>query len=222
MGYRLENKPVELNGIRKLTFVPNMKAGDVYRYRNYALRIFRDGEEAIDEDTARYLTSISTDRIILPRKLLYNNNTFKGYTMKLVSQKGAGKKIITTPKDDFIDCVEVLEADIKELSQKKVLLNAISPGYTLYNGELYLVNPAKYSILEADSNNIEKINKFQLHSLIVELISSELNKQDFSQASIKYLKGLMSLRDEDQNTSDFLYGLMGDQKNIKQFVKKIG
>lgn len=222
MGYRLENKPIDLSGIKKLTFVPSQKAGDVYHFRNYALRIFRDGEEAIDEDTARYLTSISTDRIILPRKLLYNNNTFKGYTMKLVSQKGAGKKIITTPKDDFIDCVEVLEADIKELSQKKVLLNAISPGYTLYNGELYLVNPAKYSILEADSNNIEKINKFQLHSLIVELISSELNKQDFSQASIKYLKGLMSLRDEDQNTSDFLYGLMGDQKNIKQFVKKIG
>lgn len=222
MGYRLENKPIDLSGIKKLTFVPSQKAGDVYHFRNYALRIFRDGEEAIDEDTARYLTSISTDRIILPRKLLYNNNTFKGYTMKLVSQKGAGKKIITTPKDDFIDCIEVLEADIKELSQKKVLLNAISPGYTLYNGELYLVNPAKYSILEADSNNIEKINKFQLHSLIVELISSELNKQDFSQASIKYLKGLMSLRDEDQNTSDFLYGLMGDQKNIKQFVKKIG
>ena len=222
MGYRLENKPIDLSGIKKLTFVPSQKAGDVYHFRNYALRIFRDGEEAIDEDTARYLTSISTDRIILPRKLLYNNNTFKGYTMKLVSQKGAGKKIITTPKDDFIDCVEVLEADIKELSQKKVLLNAISPGYTLYNGELYLVNPAKYSILEADSNNIERINKFQLHSLIVELISSELNKQDFSQASIKYLKGLMSLRDEDQNTSDFLYGLMGDQKNIKQFVKKIG
>lgn len=222
MGYRLENKPIDLSGIKKLTFVPSQKAGDVYHFRNYALRIFRDGEEAIDEDTARYLTSISTDRIILPRKLLYNNNTFKGYTMKLVSQKGASKKIITTPKDDFIDCIEVLEADIKELSQKKVLLNAISPGYTLYNGELYLVNPAKYSILEADSNNIEKINKFQLHSLIVELISSELNKQDFSQASIKYLKGLMSLRDEDQNTSDFLYGLMGDQKNIKQFVKKIG
>ena len=222
MGYRLENKPVDLSGIKKLTFVPSQKAGDVYRYRNYALRVFRDGEKVIDEETAKYLTTISTDRIVLPKKLLFYNNAFKGYTMKLVSQKGAGKKIITTPRDDFIDCVEVLEDDVEALSQKKVLLNDIAPGYTLYNGELYLVNPAKYSILDVDSENLERINKFQLHLLITELISGELNKNNFSQASIRNLKELMALRDEDQNTSDFLYDLMGDQKDIKQFVKKIG
>ena len=222
MGYRLENKPVDLSGIKKLTFVPSQKAGDVYHFRNYALRVFRDGEKVIDEDTAKYLTTISTDRIILPKKLLFYNNAFKGYTMKLVSQKGAGKKIITTPRDEFIDCVEVLEDDVKELSQKKVLLNDIAPGYTLYNGELYLVNPAKYSILDVDSENLERINKFQLHLLITELISGELNKQNCSQSTIRHLKELMALRDEDQNTSDFLYDLMGDQKDIKQFVKKIG
>ena len=142
--------------------------------------------------------------------------------MKLVSQKGSGKKIITTPKYEFIDSIEVLEDDIKELSKKKVLLNDIVPQYTLYNGDLYLVNPAKYSILDADSNSIERINKFQLHQLITELISRELNKQNCPQYAIKHLKELMRLRDEDQNTSDFLYDLMGEQKNIKQFVKKIG
>ena len=222
MGYRLENKPVDLSGLKELTFVPSQKAGDVYHFRNYALRIFRLGEEIIDEDTARYLTTITTDRIVLPRKLLFYNNTFTGYTMKLVSQKGSGKKIITTDKDEFIDGIEVLEDDIKELSKKKVLLNDIAPQYALYNGELYLVNPAKYSIFDADSNSIERINKFQLHQLVTELISMELKKQGFSQPPIKHLKELMSLRDEDENTSDFLYDLMGEQKNIKQFVKKIG
>lgn len=222
MGYRLENKPVDLSGIKELTFVPSQKAGDVYRFRNYALRVFRIGEKVIDEDTARYLTTITTDRIILPRKLLFYNNSFMGYTMKLVSQKGSNKKIITTPKDEFIDGIEVLEDDIKELSKKKVLLNDIVPQYTLYNGELYLVNPANYSIFDADSNSIERINTFQLHQLITELISAELKKQNFSQPSIKHLKELMNLRDEDQNISDFLYELMGEQKNIKQFIKKIG
>jgi len=221
-GYRLENKPVDLSGIKELTFVPSQRAGDVYRFRNYALRIFQDGEKVIDEDTARYLTTITTDRIILPRKLLFYKNSFAGYTMKLVSQKGSSKKIITTPKYEFIDSIEVLEDDIKELSKKKVLLNDIVPQYTLYNGELYLVNPSKYSILDANSNSIERINKFQLHQLITELISRELNKQNCPQYAIKHLKELMRLRDEDQNTSDFLYDLMGEQKNIKQFVKKIG
>lgn len=222
MEYRLENKPVDLSGIKELTFVPSQKAGDVYRFRNYALRVFQTGEKVIDEDTARYLTTISTDRILLPKKLLFYKNSFAGYTMKLVSQKGAGKKIIATPKDEFIDSIEVLEDDIKELSKKKVLLNDIVPQYSLYNGELYLVNPAKYSIFEADANSIERINKFQLHQLITELIAMELKKQNFSQPCIKHLKEIMNLRDTDQNTSDFLYELMGDQKNIKQFVKKIG
>lgn len=222
MGYRLENKPVDLSGLKELTFVPSQKAGDVYRFRNYALRIFQNGEKVIDEDTARYLTTITTDRIILPRKLLFYKNNFAGYTMKLVSQKGSGKKIITTPKDEFIDSIEVLEDDIKELSQKKVLLNDITPQYTLYNGELYLVNPSKYSLFEANTDSIESINRFQLHQLITELISMELKKDNFTQPCIKHLKELMSLKDEDQKTSDFLYDLMADQKNIKQFIKKIG
>lgn len=222
MGYRLENKPVDLSGLKELTFVPSQKAGDVYRFRNYAIRIFQNGEKVIDEDTARYLTTITTDRIILPRKLLFYKNNFAGYTMKLVSQKGSGKKIITTPKDEFIDSIEVLEDDIKELSQKKVLLNDITPQYTLYNGELYLVNPSKYSLFEANTDSIESINRFQLHQLVTELISMELKKDNFTQPFIKHLKELMSLKDEDQKTSDFLYDLMADQKNIKQFIKKIG
>ena len=222
MGYRLENKPVELNGIRKLTFVPNMKAGDVYRYRNYALRIFRDGEKVIDEDTARYLTGFTTEKVLLPRKLLFYNNDFKGYTMKLVSNKGTGKKIITTPKDDLVRSVEGLEEDIELLSQKKVLLNDIIPGYTLYNGELYLVNPARYSVFDGgDERKLESLNKYQLQLLLIELISGELNKQNCPQAAVKTFKELMSLRDFDQNPSDYLDEIIGDQKDIKQFVKKI-
>ncbi|MBQ3307731.1 MAG: hypothetical protein IJG68_06050 [Bacilli bacterium] len=222
MGYRLENKSVELDGIRKLNFVPSMKAGDVYRYHNYALRIFRDGEKTIDEDTARYLTNITTEKVLLPKKLLFYNNVFKGYTMKLVSQKGTGKKIITTPKDEFLNTVEDLEEDIELLSQKKVLLNDIAPGYTLYNGELYLVNPARYSVFEGgDETKLESLNKYQLQLLLVELISGELNKQNFSQSAIKSFKELMSLRDLDQNPSAYLDEIIGDQKDIKQLIKKI-
>jgi hypothetical protein len=222
MGYRLENKVIDLDGIKKLTYVPSMKAGDVYRYRNYALRIFRDGEEAMDHDTARYLTNITTERILLPRKLLFYNSAFKGYTMKLVSQKGAGKKIITTPKEDFLDSVEILESDVEVLSQKRVLLNGISPGYVLYNGELYLVNPAKLSIFEGgEESDLERVNKYQLHLLVTELISAELNKQNFSQATIRNLKEIMSEKDTDQDTSEYLYDIMGSNKTIKQYVKKI-
>lgn len=223
MGYRLEKKEIDLSRLRKVTFLPNQKAGDVYRYKNYVIRIFKAGEKVIDEETARYLTDISTDRIILPRKLLFYNNAFKGYAMKLVPQKGAGKRIITSPKEEIISCVEALERDIETLSQKKVLLNDINPGYTLYNGKLYLVNPVNYSTLAmGDPFALEKLNRFQLHLLLTELITGELRRAKYSSNTIDYLRELLNLRDNDERSSSYLKDIMEGQSNIKELVKKIG
>ena len=223
MGYRLENKEVELSGLRKLTFVPSTKAGDVYRYKNSALRIFKEGEQPIDKTTAEYLTGISTERVLLPRKLLFYNSAFKGYTMKLVSQKGAGKRILTTPKREFIDSVEALEKDVEELSHRKVLLNGVTPGYTLYNGELYLVNPAGFSILELEnSEKLEQLNAFQLHLLLTELIAGDMRRSHYSQPTINNIKKILSLRDIDQSSSSYLKEILQGQENVKELVKKIG
>ena len=222
MGYRLDNKEVDLSGIRKLTYVPTTRAGDVYRYKNMALRIFKDGEKVIDQETAKYLTDISTERILLPKKLLFYNSAFKGYTMKLVSQKGSGKKLITTPTRDLINCVEVLEKDIETLSQKRVLLNDINPGYTLYNGELFLVNPANYSTLDlGDAKTLEQLNAFQLHLLLTELFAGELRKEKCPTPAINELKTMLNLRDNDERISSYLKELMNGQPNVKELVKKI-
>ncbi|MBR3211232.1 MAG: hypothetical protein IKF71_04775 [Bacilli bacterium] len=223
MGYRIDNKDVDLSGLRQLTFVPSEKAGDVYRFRNSALRVFREGETPIDKETASYFTDVSTERILLPRKLLFYNNAFKGYTMKLVSQKGAGKKIITTPTRDFVECVEALEKDIEVISQKKILLNGITPGYSLYNGELYLVNPANYSVLELErSEKLEQLNEFQLHLLVTELVAAELRRMKYPQSCISNVKDLFGLRDVDQTSSSFLKEIIDGQENIKELVKRIG
>ena len=222
MGYRLENREIELSGLRKLNFVPSTKAGDVYRYKNVALRVFRDGEMPIEEETAKYFTGITTKRILLPRKLLFYNNAFHGYTMKLVSQKGAGKRITTTPKWDLIDNVEVLEEDTETLSQKHILLNGITPGYTLFNGELYIVNPAAHSIFEGgDTRQLNDLNQYQLHLLMTELIASDLRKSGVSQTEIQYMKKLMSAKDPEQYCSDYLREIMAGQNNVRELVKKI-
>ena len=222
MGYRIENKPVDLSGLKKLNFAPSTKAGDTYRYRNSALRVFKDGEQPMDQETAEYLTGISTERILLPRKLLFYNNAFKGYTMKLVSQKGSGKKMMTTPKRDLIECIECLEKDVEVISQKQVLLNGTAPGYTLYNGELYLVNPANYSVLElGSSEELERLNRFQLHLLLTELITGEMRRTNYSQALISRVREILKLRDMEESSSSYLKEVMAGQETIKEFVKKI-
>ncbi|MBR1937255.1 MAG: hypothetical protein IJ842_06160 [Bacilli bacterium] len=220
MGYRLENKDVDLSGIKPLKYVPTKKAGDVYRYKNNVLRIFRENESHIEEETARYLTNISTERILLPKKLLFYNNAFKGYTMTLVSQKGSSKKIITTPLEELLRTIEIVENDVEILSQKKVLLNNAAPNHTLYNGELYIVDPRKYSILDLNtSRELEKINYYQLQLLLTELIVTELNKNNYSQQVLRNIKELLSSRETDERISTHLNNVMNKEKNIKQYIK---
>ena len=223
MGYRLGNQEIELSNLKKINFTPSTKAGDVYRYKNMAIRVFRDGEEPIDKQTADYFTRISTARILLPRQLLiYNSSLFKGYSMKLVTQKGSGKRITIAPKRELIEGVAALERDNETLSQKKVLLNGINPGYVLYNGEIYLVNPAGYSRLElGNTKSLEKLNQFQIHLLITELIASDLRKSRVPQATINEVKKLLSLKDMDERTSSFLIELLRGQENVKELVKKM-
>ena len=222
MVYQLGAKDIDLTGLKKLSFVPSTKAGDVYRYKNVAIRVFKNGEQPIDEATAKYFTGISTDRILLPKELLLYRSAFNGYSMKLISSKGAGKRIITAPTDELIDNVAALEKDSDTLSQKNVLLNGINPGYTLYNGKLYIVNPAGYTILEVGNPRaLEQLNDFQIHLLITELIAADLRKSRYPQPVINEVKKLLSLRDTDQKSSDYLADVMGRQKNVKELVNKM-
>ena len=76
MGYRLDNKDVDLTG-KRLTKIDSGASGYIYRYKNSALKMFKPGREIpLDEETARFLTTISTNRILLPRNLLFYNNAF--------------------------------------------------------------------------------------------------------------------------------------------------
>ncbi len=220
MGYRLDDKNIELTG----KLVGTGKTGNVYHYRNMALKVFKEDKDTpIDEKTATYLTNISTDRILLPKSLLFYNNTFRGYTYKLVPKKGSGQRIIMLPKDDLIQDIRVLEKDVERLSNKEVLLNGIEPENTIFNGNLYITDPTSYTVLEGwNSKELEKINKYQLHLLLISLITSELRKNNqASKKQLELVKEILDMRDEYEDSSDFFIDVIGNNDSIKQFVKKM-
>lgn len=222
MGYRLDNKDVDISG-KRLTKIGNGGTGDVYKYRNNALKIFKaEKETPIDIETAEYLTTISTNRVLLPMNLLFYNNTFRGYTYKLVSKRGSGKKITTIPKDELVGNISIIERDIETLSSKQVLLNGIEPSNTIFNGNLYLTDPCQYTKLDSlSTKELEILNKYQFHLLLVTMISSELKKSNISSKLERQVKELLCLRDDNDNTSDFLIDVIDKNDSIKQFVKKL-
>lgn len=222
MGYRIDNKDIDLFG-KRMSKIASGKNGDVYKYRNSALKIFDKDNIPMDKDTAKYLSSISTERVLLPKNLVFYNNAFRGYTMKLVSKRGTGKKIINLPKSEFIDNIDCLEYDIHLLSNKNILLNGVCPDNTIFNGELYFTDPSKYSLLDkVDNYELECLNNFQLHLLLTELITSELRKTNNSQALISRIKELLNLKDSNIQCSLYYDSLLEGNDSIKEFVKKIG
>ena len=220
MGYYLGNSKINIKGLKRIY---SSETGDVYKYKSDALRIFKDEKNPpLDENTADLLMGTSTDRILLPKNLLFYNNSFRGYTYKLISKKGSGKKITTIPKDDLVGNILIIERDIETLSNKQVLLNGIEPANTIFNGNLYLSDPSAYTKLDSYSvKELERLNKYQFHLLLVSLIISELRKSSISSKTEKQVKELLYLRDENNNSSDFLTDIIDDNDSIKQFVKKI-
>ena len=223
MGYRIENKPISITGKRSLTKMVNGKTGDIYKYNNSAVKIFRDSEELpIDEQTARHLTTIPTERILLPKNLVFYNNAFRGYSMKLIPKKGRGKRMITEPATEVVDSIRIIEKDAEKISGKKVLLSGVTPDNAVFNGNLYLCNPSGYRTLEVQSpEELDAINKFQIHLLLVELIIAELKKGNYSPSTINRVREMLSIKDADQKSSEFFEDVIDGQGTIKQMMKKL-
>lgn len=224
MGYYLGNKnskkKISIEGLKRIY---SSDTGDVYKYKSDALRIFKDEKNPpLDEDTAELLMSTSTDRILLPKNLLFYNSSFRGFTFRLVPRKGTGKRLIMLPKDELIGNISLIERDIEKLSSKSILLDGIKPENTFFNGDLFLVDPSKFSALEdCDYKSLEPINKAQFHLLITELMAYELRNKISDKPLEKDLKNMMSFRDTDEDTSAFISDMLGDSDSVKQFLKKI-
>ncbi len=216
MVYKLDDNEIKLN---RMTKIGNGINGDVYKYRDEALKIFRDNTMPMDYYTAEYLSNIRTYRILLPEKLLFFNNTFKGYTHKLIEKKGT-KRMIMLPKYELIQNIKMLESDIEKLSKKKVLLGGVDLDNIIFNGELYLIDPTKYRILETE-DGLEKLNKEQLHLLLTSIILSELGRNSFSSRVQKYVWELLRMKDENTESSEFFGDIINNDDTVKGFVKKL-
>ena len=222
MGYRLDNKDVDIVG-KKLTKIASGATGDVYRYKNSALKIFKPNRELpLTEETARYLSGISTNRILLPRNLLFYNNQFRGYTYKLVSKKGSGQRMIMLPKTELLGNIAILERDIEVLSAKRVLLDGIKPDNSIFNGNLYLTDPSGYSILELlETEELERLNKYQLHLLLTTILATELRKNNFDSQTERKFRELMDAKDEFDDSSTYLSETIEGNDSVKEYVKKM-
>lgn len=222
MDYSLENKRINLD---KASIIGYGKNGNVYKYKNLALKIFPNGvvpNGLIDGDTCHDLSNITTNSILLPKNLVfYKNKLFSGYSLKPISC-ARNRSIAKMDKKSFIDNVELIEDDVLLLSNKGVLLDGILPENVIISDRLYLTDPSKYTFLDKDlCSGLYDLNNYQIHLLLSKLVLSSLKKNDITPKELKKLKGILLSKDQRQLSSEFFDELIGEEKNIYNCVKKM-
>lgn len=220
MGYKLDKKKVAICNAKK---IGSQKSADYYKYKNAILVLLKEQEDNLDYETADLLTTITTERILLPRKILYYNNIYCGYSLNKPTNYGSNKKIISMSKENLLGEISLLERDLEVLSHKKILLSGVNPDNTItQNGKIVLIDPIKYSKLDIYSTEkLENVNKYQLHLLLTELIVRELHKGNYSNSEILEIKNMFNSKEDIENSSEFIAEILEDSENIKQLIKRI-
>lgn len=219
MKYRFGNKNIDINNRNLIGYGTN---GNVYRIRKDAIKIFPKGNvpnDLIDLETCRRLCDISTNSILLPKKIVYYNDNFSGYSLKLI-KKTHNKSILNMNNVELIDSIKLLEEDITLLSKKGVLLDGITPSNVIISDKLYLTDPSKYSFIDNEfCDGLYTLNSYQLHLLISKIILSSLKKNDISSSELKSFKNYLLNKDIDILSSEFFSDILSNENNIKTYVK---
>lgn len=193
--------------------------GVVYKFGDYALKLYYDNprKNILDTDTINYLSTIETDRILLPIDGAFSEQgDLLGYltqyhnTNKL---KGIKNMDIST----FIDEVEKIENDALYLEESRVDIDDLHRENIVFDGSINLVDPGSYMISDNFYiNNSEKVEEFVLEEIIYPIAISMFN----SKKANNLLNDISN--NTNQSISQFVKDTSSSFDTVKSYVKRMG
>lgn len=208
--------------------------GKVYKINEEIYKIYHQG--AFNEGYGNkqnfhsYLIGIDTKQIILPDALIWDlESKYLGYKTKLVKGKQKDKTgIIKIPSEQFIKNLQILENDIKVLSEKHVLMADTSPINYIFNNEdntMNIIDPGRYRISKSFKSDCLLSNEEQYKELIEILLYLDFIKfkpvgPKRKELSLKqYLKE--QLRDSNLKYSEFFENVLQKHDDVESYAKSL-
>lgn len=199
----------------------------VYRYFDLVLKVYKKdypfSHLSLKELNA--FRKIATQRILFPTGGLWNSNgELAGYQMPLITGE---RNVRRDDVSEFLKELEVLRQDLELICSHSVILRDINLDNTIYNGQLYLIDPGNYLIgelktvlpyldtgsvtCEEQQRLLKEWNYNKVNTLIEMLLFSDENLMDFFQYR-QVIQFMMRARKE----NGFIYNLDVLQKFFHQ------
>lgn len=190
----------------------------VYRYKNLALKVYKDHCRKIrlNEDITKKMCSIETKRILLPRKVIYGENSeFLGYVTDYIT--GYSLSHISKMKmRKFVTELDCIYDDVMLLSDKGFELYDLHRNNMLYDGGIYLSDPGSYILEEDGSIDCLEDNIYRINTLIVDDIlkfSTKLTR--------KKSKSVSQFLSCDGYIGEFIKDTADPNETIHAYMKRI-
>ena len=153
---------------KDLKYLGGNLEGNVYAYQDEAIKIYHDipSKIILSKDDCEYFTSIKTNRILLPTRLIYslNGHNYCGYAEKLVHDQVPISFIHEALEDCLDEEKAALEEDKAILASAKIRLRDLdAAGNCLYNGSLYFCDAGSY---DRNTSNVSQANEEEINSAL--------------------------------------------------------
>lgn len=151
-------------------YVDEGAEGVVYQYGRDAIKIYKPScfRARLSKEECVRLGTISTKRVLMPQKIVYDGDvkTFIGYSTPFI-YKFPNARIMDMKVEDFVDELDVIRDDLKELSHSGVEMGDWHSENILYDGKhLFIGDPGgaffrrEVRCLQSMGNNIFTLNRF--------------------------------------------------------------
>ncbi|MBQ7141262.1 MAG: hypothetical protein IJO32_07160 [Bacilli bacterium] len=233
-----KNRLIKLN-THRLKKVGNGYEGNVYKYKDIAIKLYRKKPKktVLSYNEVIGLKYIDTQRILLPISAVHSSNlfskqSFSGYSTNLVQDVKDIKFIINIDSNHLYNEINILENDIRNLSNNKVKINDLwNIKNFVFNGNLYFVDPGSYYFKKDSSNsdifdeNMEELSMALYQHLFcldsnLEYIGAELMNMNIEHSNVN-LKSILPLIGKIYEDDYHKHFLKSNKKFYLEYLKYI-
>jgi len=221
MRLYINEEKIDIDNLDDL-YIGEGKEGIVYHYgdseNDYALKIYKEfsDKDRLDCKSAKGLSLIETKRLLLPKKIVYDENKkFIGYVTEYVEDYSIDNIAYLDVKE-LIDEIDIIYSDVDILSKNDVSIEDMILLNMLYDGRIILNDPGSYRFVRGDSRYLKNTNNIIANEFLNSLICRVVK---LTKKEKKNLEKYFEI--SEGRISELMRCDVCDRESVKTFFKRI-